>query len=67
MDPSDKMWCGIFSEGELKEIKSHNAPDVTALPVELDEFISTFNDKVCYIYEESNGLADYNIRRLTSS
>lgn len=50
-----------------QRIKSHNAPDVTALPVELDEFISTFDDKVRYIYEESNGLADYNIRRLTSS
>ncbi|KAI7873498.1 hypothetical protein K492DRAFT_200645 [Lichtheimia hyalospora FSU 10163] len=45
LDPSDKMWMDIFSGDELKDIRMHKAPEVTALPHDLHEFINTFDDK----------------------
>ncbi|KAG1054708.1 hypothetical protein G6F43_003301 [Rhizopus delemar] len=42
MDPSDPIWIEYFSEEELEEIRNESAPEVATLPVELSEFLGTF-------------------------
>lgn len=55
MDPYDPIWRDYFTNDELKEIASIRNLPLKELPVELSEFMSTFNDQTTAkgIYKQS--------------
>ncbi|KAI7858190.1 hypothetical protein BDC45DRAFT_597145 [Circinella umbellata] len=44
MDPSDQTWNDLFTEGELNEIMTENAPTVLPLPAPLQHYMDKFSD-----------------------
>lgn len=55
MDPYDPIWRDYFTNDELKQIVSIRNLPLKELPVELSEFMSTFNDQTTAkgIYKQS--------------
>ncbi|KAI8138881.1 hypothetical protein BJV82DRAFT_280436 [Fennellomyces sp. T-0311] len=42
LDPDDKTWSEYFTNDEIREIKSFNAPQVAPLPAALEEYLDKY-------------------------
>ncbi|KAI9479634.1 hypothetical protein BDB00DRAFT_879228 [Zychaea mexicana] len=42
LDPQDNVWALVFTEKEIQEIKSHQAPKLKTIPDEMNEYIAKY-------------------------
>ncbi|KAI9497555.1 hypothetical protein BDB00DRAFT_629023 [Zychaea mexicana] len=46
LDPQDNVWALVFTEKEIQEIKSHQAPKLKTMPDEMNEYIAKYKGLV---------------------